>query len=194
MYDYLRGNRWWMPILLFWVMLNGCSAAVHSEITASDPGQEEKVIGDLTPDIEALYLSWHDLDRIYKDIKFLERGFLFDANDRQLGHVQKAALYVQDASVRIHHRWEQLAVLHYIRPEMLRDYLTLGVKGLTSAKAEIDYDLNFLQVYTAFIENDGMLEAFDRARDRIEGGVNLMDRILQKLVPLTNDTAKATHI
>ena len=194
MYDYLRGNRWWKHIFFIWVILNGCSAALQPEMRASDPGHEERVIGDLTPDIEALYLSWHDLDQVYKDIKFLERGFLFDENDRQLGHVQKAALYVQDASVRIHHRWEQLAVLHYIRPEMLRDYLTLGVKGLTSAKAEIDYDLNFLHVYTAFIENDGMLEAFDRARGRIERCVDLMDRILKKLVPLTNDTAKSTRM
>ena len=61
-------------------------------------GQQEieraslRVARSPTGAIEALYLSWHELNEIYKDIKFLERGFLFDPNDRQLGYIQKAAL------------------------------------------------------------------------------------------------------
>jgi hypothetical protein len=38
-------------------------------------------------------------------------------------------------------------VLDYIRPEMMRDYLTLCVKDLRSAIDEIGYDQLFLKIY-----------------------------------------------
>jgi hypothetical protein len=115
----------WISLIVLTAVLGGC-AAVSGNGTAGPPAiNTDTLIADLTPDIEALYLAWHELDQIYKDIKFLESGFLFDPDDRQLGYIQKAGLYIQDASVRIHHHWEQLSVLHYIRPEMMRDYLTM---------------------------------------------------------------------
>ena len=172
--------------LLVIAVLVGCSGGHHLERIERRPIVGEAVIRDLDDDIETLYLAWHALDQVHKDIKFLERGLLFDPDDRQLGYVQKAALYVQDAAVRIHNRWEQLAVMNYIRPEMRRDYITLSVNGLTSTADEIDYDLMFMDIYTSFIDNDGVRQAFERASDRIQACMTAMQTLRRKLMPLGN--------
>ena len=157
----------WMGMILLIATVTGCTRLNQTNGYETQAVDTDPIIAILTPDIERLYLSWHELDQTYKDIKFLERGFLFDPDDRQLGYIQKAGLYVQDASVRIHHQWEQLSVLHYIRPEMMRDYLTLNVKGLTSAIKEIEYDEKFLTIYGTFITHDAVTEDLNRARERI---------------------------
>jgi hypothetical protein len=156
--------------------------------------QLDGFIGDLAPDIEELYLSWHALDRIYKDIKFLERGFLFDPDDHQLGYIQKASLYLQDASVRIHHRWEQLSVLHYIQPAMARDYLTLTVDGLSTTLDAIAYDGMFLEIYATFIEEEAVIADLTRARKQLDAITGTLQRIRQQLVPVANSVGPSPAI
>ena len=176
-------------LLLVVAAVYGCSGGPHLEWTENRPIVGEAVIRDLDQDIESLYLDWHSLDQVYKDIKFIERGLLFDVDDRQLGYVQKAALYVQDAAVRIHNRWEQLAVMHFVRPEMRRDYITLNVNGLTSTINAIGYDLMFLDIYTPFIENDGVRQDFKRARDQIQVSTSALETLRRKLLPFSNEIA-----
>jgi len=170
----------------------GC-APLNQTNNGKTPGIDtDPIIAILTPDIEKLYLSWHELDQTYKDIKFLERAFLVDPDDRQLAYIQKAGLYVQDAVVRIHHRWEQLSVLHYIRPEMMRDYLTLNVKGLTSALKEIEYDDKFLTIYGTFITHEAVTDELNRARERIQKNMDVLNQILERLRPIENTTTQPT--
>ena len=172
----------WVGWLLVMAILAGCTT-LRPDPRSMDA---ERVIDDLTPDIEALYLTWHDLDQIYTDMKFLERGLLFDPDDRQLGYVQKIGLYIQDASLRIHHRWEQLSVLAYIRPEMLHDYLTLNVSALTAAIGEMDYDDRFIAIYAGFIRRQAFIADIDRARDKMEEAVGLLERLNGKLMSVGN--------
>ena len=176
-------------MVLLTAAFTGCAPSTQTN-GGKTPGIDTyPIIATLAPDIERLYLSWHELDQTYKDIKFLERGFLFDPDDRQLGYVQKVGLYVQDASVRIRHRWEQLSVLHYIRPEMMRDYLTLNVKELTSAIREIGYDEKFLTIYGSFITHEAVIEDVNRALAQIRKNLDVLNQILEKILPLTNATA-----
>jgi len=170
-------------IALLLASCTGSNPSMRSEPLTSPPN---RIIADLTPDIEALYLTWHDLEQIYKDMKYLERGLLFHPDDRQLGYVQKAGLYIQDASVRIHHRWEQLSVLAYIRPEMLQDYLTLNVKSLTVTIDEIGYDDRFMTIYAGFIHQQAFITDIDRARAKMKEAVDLLKRLRDKLTPLSN--------
>ena len=176
-------------IALFFLMviLTAC-APLNQEHRSSIPKKfnPEEIITELTPGIEALYLSWHDLDQIYKDIKFLERGLLFDPNDRQLGYAQKATLYVQDASVRIHHAWEKLAVLHYIRTDSLRDYLTLTVNALTATIDGVGYDDRFLDIYAVYINHAAVRGDVERARDQMMEIVALLNGIRNQLVTMLN--------
>ncbi|WP_319409707.1 hypothetical protein [uncultured Desulfosarcina sp.] len=183
---YLLGVIIKIGMVLLITTLNSCTILNQADRQKTQTFNTDQVVADLTPQIESLYLSWHELDQIYKDIKFLERGFLFDPDDRQLGYIQKAGLYVQDASVRIRHQWEQFSVIHYIRPEMMRDYLTLRAKGLTSAIQEIEYDEQFLTIYGSFITHDAVTEDLNRARDGIQRNMGLLNQILEKLLPIAN--------
>lgn len=166
--------------------LTACTSTNPSGTSTFRSINSDAIITDLTPDIEALYLTWHGLDQIYKDIKFLERGFLFDPDDRQLGYIQKASLHLQDASVRVHHQWELLSVMHYIRPQMLRDYLTLSVKGLTSAMDEIGYDDMFIEIYAAFITHEDVSADLERAQDQMKKAAGILNEIRQELLPIAN--------
>jgi hypothetical protein len=164
-------------------ILAGCATFKQADSSGMQASEAERIITDLTPSVEAFYLSWHALDRVYKDIKYLERGLLFEPDDRLLDYVQKSSLYIQDASMRIHQRWEILSVLTYIRPEMMRDYLTLSAAGLKTAQRQIDYDRMFLDIYTPFIAHDAFIQELKRARDHIEACVRLMDQIARQLSP-----------
>ncbi len=181
-------------MVLFTAAFFGC-APLNQTNNGKTPGNEtDPIIAILAPDIERLYLSWHELDQAYKDIKFLERGFLFDPDDRQLAYIQKAGLYIQDAAVRIHHRWEQLSVLAYIRPEMMRDYLTLNVNGLTSDFKEIEYDQRFLTIYETFITHEAVSDALNRAREHIERNMGVLNQILARLRPIADTTSQPTFL
>ncbi|MBR9984304.1 MAG: hypothetical protein KFF68_00195, partial [Desulfosarcina sp.] len=182
----------WPGVILLIATVTGCALVNHTNGKETQAVDTHPIIAILTPDIERLYLSWHELDQAYKDLKFLESGFLFDPDDRQLAYIQKAGLYVQDAAVRIHHRWEQLSVLHYIHPEMMRDYLTLNVKGLTSAIKEIEYDEKFLTIYGTFITHEAVTDALNRSREWIEVNKGVLNQILERLRPIENTTTPAT--
>ena len=187
-------HRWPLALLIFSAALMGCGAGARSPLTEPPAVHLDGFIGELTPDIEELYLSWHELDRIYQDIKFLERGFLFDPEVVQLGYIQKASLYLQDASVRIHNRWEQLSVLHYIQPAMVRDYLTLTVKGLSTTLDAIAYDRMFLEIYAAFIEEEAVIADLTRARNQMDTIKGTLQRIRQQLVPVANSVGPSPTI
>ena len=184
----------WIGMILLIATVTGCTLFNHTKGYETEAVNTDSIIAILVPDIERLYLSWHELNQTYKDIKFLERGFLFDPDDRQLAYIQKASLYVQDAAVRIHHRWEQLSVIHYIRPEMMRDYLTLNVKGLTSAIKEIEYDEKFLTIYGSFITRETVTNELNRAREDIEKNMSVLNQILARLRPIANKTGPSTVI
>ena len=183
---YLLGVIIKIGMVLLITILTGCTILNQTDRQKTQTFNTDQIVANLTPQIETLYLSWHELDQTYKDIKFLERGFLFDPDDRELGTIQKAGLYVQDASVRSRHQWEQLSVLNYIRPEMMRDYLTLRVNGLTSAIKEIGYDEQFLTIYGSFITHDAVIEDLNRARDGIKKNRDLLNQILERLLPVAN--------
>ena len=185
---YLLGVIIKIGMVLLITILTGCTILNQTDRQKTQTFNTDQIVADLTPQIETLYLTWHELDQTYKDIKFLERGFLFDPDDRELGTIQKAGLYVQDASVRSRHQWEQLSVLNYIRPEMMRDYLTLRVNGLTSAIKEIGYDEQFLTIYGSFITHDAVIEDLNRARDGIKKNRDLLNQILERLLPVANPT------
>ena len=166
--------------------LNGCAPGRQTDGSQVDSAGADRMVKNLTPAIERLYLGWHELDRIHKEIKFLERGLLTDPDDRQLGYVQKVSLYIQDASLRIHHGWERLSVLGYVRPEMMRDYMTLNVRSLTSAMTEIQYDTQFLTIYAAFVDNPAIVADIERAQGKIGENLDEMGRIVEMLTPLAN--------
>ncbi len=181
-----------LAMFLLGAVLMGCSQGIRSPLSEPPGTHPDAFIETITPDIEALYLSWHELDQIHKDINYLKRGFIFDPDDRQLGYIQKVSLYLQDASVRIHNRWQQLSVLDYIHPAMLRDYLTMTAKGLATTLEAMAYDEKFIEIYAAFIEKDAVIADLDRARNQMDHIKGVLHRIRQQLVPIANNTRPST--
>ena len=169
------------------MMSVGCSRSVAPGGATSPEAGGVAEADALTREIESLYLTWYRLDTVYKDIKSLEKGYLFDRDDRQLGYVQKASLYVQDAALRVHHQWQRLSVIDYIRPSMVRDYLTLCVKGLTLNLDEIDYDQMFLRIYTPAIKNEAVAGDLEKAQALIDENVAVLKRILVIIEPLARE-------
>ena len=168
-------------LLLSCVLISGCNTMNHARATGSNTIDADPIITELRPHIEALYLEWHELDQIYKDIKFLERGFLFQQNDRQLDYVQKVCLYIQDASVRIYNQWTNLSIIHYIHPEYMQDYLTIRTKGLSLTIDAIGYDEKFIAIYRASIEQNGILTDIEKALIQIKKLKVMMNRIQDKI-------------
>ncbi len=77
-------------------------------------------------------------------------------------------------------------MLHYIRPEMIGDYVTLSVNGLTSSLDEIGYDQMFMEIYAAFIAHDAVVEDINRARVQVEKTLEVMNRVRHKLLPVAD--------
>lgn len=174
----------WIGSLVSVLLVIGCAGVGSPDPSASSNQDVSGLVEALMPDVEALYLAWHRLDAVYKDIKALEKGLLFDPDDRRLGYVQKASLYVQDAALRIHHQWQRLSVIGYIRHDSTRDYLTLCVKGLTSDLDEIAYDRMFLRIYAPAIGHPAVAADVDRAMAAIDANVAVLERILKALEPV----------
>lgn len=181
-----------LGVLIAMFVLTGCGTVQGPHRSSATPLPTEGIVARLGGDIEALYLAWHALDLAHKNLKSLEKGFLFHGEDRQLGYVQKASLYVQDASVRIHHQWARLAVLDYIKPPMLRDYLTLCLSSLTRDREEIAYDKKFLRIYTPFITDGTITADLGRAMTRIDENIAIIDRLIETLEPVVNQRATPT--
>jgi len=173
-------------LLLLFALTGGCQTVHHAKVTGSSTIDTDRIIAELTPSIEALYLDWHELDQIYKDIKFLERGFLFEKEDRQLGYIQKVCLYIQDASVRIYNQWSQLSIIHYIRPEFIQDYLTLRSKGLTLSIDAIDYDEKFIAIYRSSIKQSSIQADMEKALIQIKKLKLMMSRIEKRITTTLN--------
>ena len=53
--------------------------------------------------------------------------------------------------------WQRLSVIHYIRSEMMRDCVILGVNGLTTARDAVGYDRMFMRIYAAGVRNEAVL-------------------------------------
>ena len=173
-------------LLLLCAMINGCNTMNHAKANRSSTIEVDHIISELRPHIEALYLEWHELDQIYKDIKFLERGFLSNPNDRQLDYVQKVCLYIQDASVRIHNQWTNLSIIHYIHPEYMQDYLTIRSKGLSLTIDAIGYDEKFIAIYRSSIEQNGILADIEKALTQTKKLKLMMNRIQARIISLKN--------
>ena len=169
-----------LALFLLTVLFAGCSA-----IKTAQQADTTGLISATTSDIEALYLAWKDFDRSRKDLKFLERGYLFDPDDRQLGYLQKIGLYFQDASVRIHSSWDQLSVLDYVRPERMRDYLTLVDRSLEGTVEEVLYDQRFVAIYAEFIQNSAVRKEIDRVQDQLERAMEALKGVREKILPYT---------
>jgi hypothetical protein len=189
---YIKFNS--VVLFALWVSFAGCAVFEQNQPSQSTRIDNSELISTITPAIEQLYLTWNDLDQKYKDIKFIERGYLSYPDDTQLGYCQKVALYVQDASVRIHHNWDRLSVIHYIRPEKMPDYLTLTVRSLLDDIGEIDYDDKFITLYAAFMQNEAVRKEIEQAQDLIRESVETLIEIKEKILPYTNTSAGEIRI
>jgi len=180
------GNSFaWVVLFVLMVFGGGCSAIKDTPQVDKGPVDTTRLLSETTPEIEALYLAWLDFDQSRKDLKFLERGFLFDPDDRQLGYLQKIGLYLQDASVRMKSSWDQLSVFQYIRPEWMRDYLTLAGRTLTDSVEEIAYDQRFVSIYAEFMANSAIRKEIDRTQNQLEKAVDALKRVHEKILPYT---------
>jgi hypothetical protein len=74
----------------------GCATGRAPDSGASR-ASADSVQAKIKPLVEDLYLKTRDLEAICLDLRTVANTFAFLPDDRQLSHIQKTALYVQNA-------------------------------------------------------------------------------------------------
>lgn len=133
--------------------------------------------------IEKLDANQQELKHISKEMRLISEGHLFYGSDEQLGTIQKSSLYISLSKRTTMHQKDLIALVDYIRPDRRGEYAGLLIKKLEKAVFDLAYDLNFLNTYYAFIENQTARENIDKAAAVIRDD---MDNYKQLIVELTH--------
>lgn len=157
---------------------------------ANDPANN--VREKLKPLVESLYLKTKDLEAIYLDLRSIANAYAFLPDDRQLSHIQKTALYVQNALQDASHQWEFLSIMEDIKPAARQDYFTLRHKALQKTSDETGYDVRFLKLYQAYITNAAAQKDITGALAVIEDIRKIYDQLIDAIAPLVRQGLPTT--
>ena len=165
------------------VLAAGCAAGpFHGSSELANPAF--KISEKIQPLLEKLYLYTKDLDQIRLDVRADAHVRAFLPGDPQLNYVQKAASYVEHASLIAMQQWELLSIVQDIKPEALIDYYTLRHKALGRAFDETRYDAQFLGLYQPFVERSQAKEDIQKALNVINDIQAIYSRLIEEVAPL----------
>jgi hypothetical protein len=156
---------------------------------ADDPAG--KMQERIKPMVEALYLQTKELEAIYLDLRTVARAHAFLPDDLQLSHIQKAALYVQNALQGAFHQWEFLSIMDDIKPAAVRDYYTLRHQAMKEALDETASDVRFLKLYQAYITSAEAQTDIGRALSAIEEIQKTYGQLIEAIAPLVRQARPA---
>jgi hypothetical protein len=177
---YVMQKRFMHLLLLFWLAVGlGCVTAPDTAPTVKPSGSSVFTQSDEL--IKKLHINQKELLRIYQNIRLISEGQLFYGSDEQLNTIQKSSLYILLSNRTAHHQWEVLSIMEFIHSDHKKDYISFLIKGLRQAVFNSAYDLNFLNTYYAFIENQDAREHIDRAVALIRANMELYKKLMDVL-------------
>lgn len=173
-------------ILIFFLVVTvlGCTAAI-------DPKPETKTVSSFTiPQskamIEKLDSNHKQLIGIYQDMQIIAEGDLFYGSDEQLCTIQKSNLYILLSTRTVRYQKQLLSMMDNIDTKNRQNYLSMLTKELKQAVFDSAADLNFLNTYYAFIENETAQENIDTAVTLIRDNMNIYKRLITISVSSTD--------
>ncbi len=110
---------------------------------------------DWTPlktSVEALYLNYHELKIRHSDLHTAALAHI-EASGHELGEIQSAARFIQQANLIAYYQWELLSITHYIRASARRDFYTLRERDLLDAQDKSNDLIMAVKVYDAFVHD-----------------------------------------
>jgi hypothetical protein len=169
----------------------GCATGRAPDSGASR-ASADSVQAKIKPLVEDLYLKTRDLEAIYLDLRTVANAFAFLPDDRQLSHIQKTALYVQNALQGATHQWEFLSIMEDIKPAARQDYFTLRHRALQKTADETRYDVRFLKLYQAYITNAEAQKDINGAAALMDGIQKIYGRLIDAIAPLVRQGLPTT--
>ncbi|MGD9209755.1 MAG: hypothetical protein PVI90_03215 [Desulfobacteraceae bacterium] len=173
-------------ILIFFLVVTvlGCTTAI-------DPKPETKTVSSFTiPQskamIEKLDSNHKQLIGIYQDMQIIAEGDLFYGSDEQLCTIQKSNLYILLSTRTVRYQKQLLSMMDNIDTKNRQNYLSMLTKELKQAVFDSAADLNFLNTYYAFIENETAQENIDTAVTLIRDNMNIYKRLITISVSSTD--------
>jgi hypothetical protein len=172
---------WFIHLLLFFWLVIGLGCATAPEIAPSVKFSEPSVLIQSEELIEDINNNQKELLRIYQNIRLISEGHLFYGSDEQLYTIQKSSLYILLSNRTAHHQWEVLSIMEFIHSDHKKNYISFLIKGLRQAVFNSAYDLNYLNTFYAFIENQDARKYVDRAVVIIRTNMDLYKKLMAVL-------------
>jgi hypothetical protein len=173
--------------MLFRLVLALAAAGGVAACAASPPPSDPH---PLQEPVEALYLNYHALEEVRKELHLRAQHHLPLPGD-EFRNIRSAALAVGQANRAAYGQWSLLSITEYIKDSHQRDFFTLRQRDLTLARQQTIEALETMAIYAAFVTDRDALELLERSRRLMEGHVALYDRMAGILRPLANPPASA---
>jgi len=146
--------------------------------------------GPLRTEVEQLYLNYHELKIVYSDLRAAARLHI-EREGGQLGEIQNAARFIDQANLIAYYQWELLSITEYIRDSARGDFFALRVKDVADAHQKSKDLVMAIKVYDAFIQDPEALALIDKGIRHIEQHMDLYEALYGLMLPMANRPAAA---
>ena len=132
---------------------------------------------------EKLYLNYRHIDGLYHEMRQITQLYMQQPAD-QHNYVQKIALFINEARLICYYQWSLLAIHDYIKEALQPDYYTLRLKDLRQAKSDLTFNIQLLDLYSRYVEQEEARKPVTEAIANIRAAVYLMEGMIRVLEPL----------
>lgn len=173
-------KRHWRFLLLFGVLSwGGCVSTPAPK--PEDPSTGSTIVIQNQDLLDTLQFNLMELKRLYEQMQPISEGQLFYGSDEQLCIVQKSSLRILSSQRLARHQRELLSFSAGIQSGTRKDSIKILIDGLERSVFESASDLNALNTYFAFSDNETVREHIDRAVDLIQENMTIYKDLINEL-------------
>lgn len=137
---------------------------------------------ELQPPVEQLYLNYQELDDVFSDI-LLRSKIKREPSNEALGRIHMIARLIQQANRIAYYQWALLSITEYIDSSASTDFFTLRMADLRFARDESNELLQLVELYSAFIRDQDVLDEIKRGTDLVKADIALYETLIRQLKP-----------
>lgn len=163
----LRNHFVYLSVL--WLVFVGC-------------GSLPERYDELRPPVEQLYLNYQELDHVFSEV-LLRSRIEREPSNEELSRIHMIARLIQQANRIAYYQWALLSITEYIDSDASTDFFTLRVADLRFARDESIELLQLVELYSAFIRDQDVLNEIKRGTDLVEADIELYKTLIRQLKP-----------